>query len=149
MREIKFRVFIDEEMVYLPFAGLQYYDFEGSYALSFAVDGYSRFYAHEMYEGISEKIKDSPIMQFTGLHDKNGVEIYEGDILQETALRGNRYKVFAVDGGFAINTHQDDLGKQRVLFYESLADMQIASYIGGCVEVIGNIHQHPELLNTK
>jgi len=81
-------------------------------------------------------------MQYTNLKDKNGKEIYASDILLDS--NGNKkYRVFNVAGGFAINTHQDDLDRNTP-FYTALADMQTASYVNGCCEVIGNIHQTPE-----
>jgi uncharacterized phage protein (TIGR01671 family) len=81
MRELKFRAFIENEMVMLPMAALQYFDFEGAYALSFVVDAYPEFWAHECYEVSSKKCKDAPIMQFINRKDKNGTDIYEGDIM--------------------------------------------------------------------
>lgn len=83
--------------------------------------------------------------QYTGLLDNKGKEIYEGDILYY-AERNQWFKVFRVGGGFAVNTHQDDFKKEKVLFYTGLSDMQTASWISG-LEIKGNIHDNPELLN--
>ena len=83
--------------------------------------------------------------QFTGLHDKNGKEIYEGDILKEIAPRGYIYRVFSAAGGFVINAFQDEITMLR--FAEPIANMQTAGYIQEQCEVIGNIHENPELLN--
>ncbi len=87
-----------------------------------------------------------PVMQYAGLKDKNGKEICEGDLLKETAPRGYKYRVFAVEGGFAVNTHQDDFNKENIIFYEGLSDRQNAGWIQSC-EIIGNIYENPELLN--
>ena len=83
--------------------------------------------------------------QFTGLHDKNDKEIYEGDILKEIAPRGYIYRVFGVAGGFVINAFQDEITMLR--FAEPIANMQTAGYIQEQCEIIGNIHENPELLN--
>ena len=83
--------------------------------------------------------------QFTGLYDKNGKEIYEGDILKETP-REYRYRVFSAPGGFVINAFQDEITMLR--HAAPIANVPIAGYIQEKCEVIGNIHENPELLEV-
>jgi uncharacterized phage protein (TIGR01671 family) len=85
-------------------------------------------------------------MQTTGLKDKFGKEIYEGDILEfkNDLGRHHKYTVFSVDGGLAINTHKSDFGKETQ-FYGACADMQTAQWIRQCA-IIGNIYQNADLL---
>lgn len=102
--------------------------------------------------GINEALKSSKEygyipMQYVGIEDKNLKEIYNGDILEDKNSN-RRYKVFSVAGGFAINTHKDDLNRDTP-FYTSIADMQTYSYIKGCCEVIGNIYQNPQFLKKN
>ena len=77
------------------------------------------------------------IGQFTGLHDKNGKEIYEGDILSQN---GFIWGVYFEVGAFFIskNGKHDpyDYGVERLNPYTASGSI-----------VLTNIHDNPELLN--
>lgn len=74
------------------------------------------------------------IEQFTGLKDKNGVNIYDGDILIDDAGEPIEYWVVKFsDGGFI----GECAGVAEPLF--ELTNL----------EVIGNIHEDPELVEEK
>ncbi|MEK4501194.1 YopX family protein [Bacillus sp. FSL R12-0069] len=78
------------------------------------------------------------LMQYTGLKDKNGKEIYEGDIIRND--RGTILKVPFVDGAFYAEG-TDALSKQYV--FSVLSDFSSWS------EVIGNIYENSELLEAS
>lgn len=73
---------------------------------------------------------------FTGLHDKKGVEIYEGDIVKD---KFNIYVIKWSVGGLIM--------KQQGNREEKKSKHRCYNLSTG-VEVIGNIYQNPELLNT-
>jgi uncharacterized phage protein (TIGR01671 family) len=77
--------------------------------------------------------EDTFVMQFTGLTDKNGKEIYEGDIVKTTY---NNAEVKFKDGMFGIKKYNSRHGQS---FTNSLE----------IFEVIGNIYENPELLNEQ
>ena len=83
------------------------------------------------------------IMQYTGLKDKNGVEIYEGDILEAFDILGEReiYPVIFIDGAF-MGKRLDD---EEFPYFYLFANKSLSE----TYKVIGNIYENPELLEQS
>jgi uncharacterized phage protein (TIGR01671 family) len=129
MREIKFRAYTGGEIVYLDDCP----------------DCRAFFRGGELVLQHWDEPEDGPNMwhdveatfqQFTGLKDKNGKEIYEGDILQD-----NEY---AEDDGTAEDVVVWNEADGCWTTHEWGVD---GSSFDGC-EVIGNVHENPELLTA-
>lgn len=94
-------------------------------------------------------IDPNTVGQFTGLHDKNGKEIYEGDIIKmSTAAYGDEiFKIGYEDshiGAFCLCTNeQEDTSRFVGIFGRDYG------YEPFYCEVIGNIYDNPELLKQK
>ena len=92
------------------------------------------------------------LMQSTGLKDKNGVEIFEGDILLSTASENQedwrKWRVHYADGRFLIDYKQipKDKRKRKNLEVEDLCEDNVWLY---GLEVIGNIYENPELMEVE
>ncbi|HGS3207389.1 TPA: YopX family protein [Streptococcus pneumoniae] len=88
------------------------------------------------------------IMQSTGLEDENGKEIFEGDIVRATRFLGRADKI----GGF-YEYEKDYVGVVKVLEGSWAIDTgSDAVYLWSEIdenEVLGNIYEHPELLEIK
>ena len=92
---------------------------------------------------------DFVFMQFTGLLDKDGVEIYEGDILLSTASENQedwkKWQVHFEDGRFLIDCKKipKDKRKRTNLELEDLCTDNIWLY---GLKVIGNIYENHNLI---
>ena len=140
MREIKFRAWDNQ-------AGMTYNGsvaFNGAWTINF--NG-----------GVAH------LMQYTGLKDKNGKEIYEGDVVRYKALgefyKKNEYsfgKVMFSGDSFGIEIlsegelqfdrwgdHEDD-----TIYYNEFYSYEGKEFSWDELEVIGNIYENPELLNN-
>ena len=87
-------------------------------------------------ESINDFFKEKQyiFLQYTGLKDKNGKEIYEGDMV----------RIQYVDNNF------NDVDKvEKVFLTRRTGDYYIYEYMSNELEVIGNIYENPELLKEE
>jgi uncharacterized phage protein (TIGR01671 family) len=111
-------------------------DFNGNLGV---MDTYKNYHWH----GIVPE-DEYEVMLFTGILDKNDIEIYEGDILKDTD--NEIYYVDFIRGCFYLRTN-----------YKSFPHLGWAEWLPMCeidrlanpteFEVIGNIYENPELLS--
>jgi uncharacterized phage protein (TIGR01671 family) len=119
MREIKFRAWDSEQ-------------YEMSY--SDPLDDLERAYSwfRELEDRDVKASGNIELMQYTGLKDKNGKEIYEGDIVKggaETVVMEWKNEMWTEEG--------------YITGFSELSEG------ANCYEIIGNLYENPELLKEK
>ena len=122
MREIKFRAWLKDDGVG-PWLGFMYQWDNEFFSDMSPVTGYGNTFPDQFDDSVV-------LMQYTGLKDKNGVEIYEGDVMPYEWGDGS------VTNGV-------------VVFEEGcfwLGDAAFVDIKPGVYEVIGNIHENADLL---
>ena len=109
----------------------------------------------EFTEDIKTLVDLGTVGQYTGLTDKNGIKIFEGDIIQtkKTGLKGEKNYRFVIKyGKYTPLEYCREIYSQwqTIGFYalDGKREYQL-SCCGDMLEVIGNIHDNPELLKSE
>ena len=127
----KFRAWFDSEMYDKPVV------YDGEFYLD-----WREFENGETYNG-------AVLMQSTGMFDKNGKEIFEGDIVKYKAGCNTYTEEVAYDknfGGFGVRDAKADI---IFTFGEVFEDEVLEDIYIKPLEVIGNIYDNPELLEGE
>ena len=140
-REIKFRAWNKKEKYMEPVDDLQMF----SNQLSIGMLSKDYFLGKD----------DVELMQYTGLHDENGKEIYEGDIIESSydVFTGNfdtkvgRGTVEFIDGAFYIKPFEIEGKKIKDIDNEEWFLIYTVNI--DTLKVIGNIYDNPELLGGE
>jgi len=127
MREIKFRVWNREEKKMVAVSSISF------------KDGIMWFAAPKGEgKNIHEIVIDGVLMQFTGLHDKNGKEIWEGDVVW--IFETTRAVIKYIGAGFEAESLTETYGdKPKTYGWNSFKNFL----------VLDNIYSNPELLIIK
>lgn len=112
------------------------------YGLLTNTENYARFAEMTNTDGVCGiEVDKSTVGQFTGLTDRNGTKIFEGDVVRDehSFLFGKVVYATPQDGfdglaGFMVDDVDDGLQNYNGIWHN--------------VEVVGNIHDNPELLEV-
>lgn len=122
MRELKFRVWWKDE------------------------SDYSIYTEYDLFDDTWTNAEYIAIEQYTGINDKNCKEIYDGDIIQENLS----FDIDSLDGIFKYKVYWNE--EMLCWGLEHIGNESIHDDLWECnssIEVIGNIHQNPDLLKDK
>jgi hypothetical protein len=124
MREIKFRIFdIDYDKMSEPF-------------YIYHVGAWVNTHSDSVY--LKEIDEKAELMQYTGLRDKNGIEIYEGDIVKVLGDNPVNKLIIRYDPQYTA------FNLLPFLFLKGI----ISEGFQNQFEIIGNIYENPELLKN-
>lgn len=98
--------------------------------------GNSEIIDYENNREIRYDVRGETIGQFTGKYDKNQRQVYEGDIVLQQGYNGRKEKMVVrfENGAFIVGYHSGSSTRKKPML------------ISDKCEVIGNIHDNPELL---
>lgn len=139
-RQLKFRAW-DKDKKWMVYDVQDAYDGLWSERNSDEVNDYYGYVS--TFQSFTDE-EEFNLMQYTGLKDKNGVEIYEGDIIT-TDLERSYLIVEYRNGAFMLNCN-DGLDDYYDIFFSTSENPTEVWKYG---EVIGNVYANPELLEVE
>lgn len=145
-REIKFRAWMTKDKKMVEISDLHFVT--GIFQAK-AWEGMEKHFVSDMgYISANWGEHGNPIMQFTGLHDKNGKEIFEGDIVKCNKNIPEKYDNHGRKGEVVYRNKEAQFVVENEYGFAitSLYVFGIARGEVSCLEVIGNVFENPELI---
>lgn len=157
MREIKFRAWdeLEKRMWTLEDAGedsghgsVQYFSENGSLE-------FGRLESYDTGLGVNSHFTKFPLMQYTGMKDKNGNEIYEGDVLEFVydERQGGGYRRRTINAKVVDGVIFEYKTSGYYVLYKSLRGEDVKHRLDWSFvkesEIVGNIYENPKLLEES
>lgn len=129
MRQIKFRAW-DGKKMHLP----EYSDKEDFHIMADGTISFTKEYGYERHEMTMTRESNWVLMQFTGMKDESGLDVYEDDILETRVQDGSKVLLHIVfqNGGFYAKPIREVIYRAPDSWY--------------LCRVVGNAYEHPHLL---
>jgi uncharacterized phage protein (TIGR01671 family) len=148
MKEIEFRAWDDGKKEWLLGYELKNLGGFSLFGECVLLGEWSQVLDQFVFERHGHKQDDLIVMQFTGLNDKNGKQIYEGDIVKVATRSEINGLLYSDLGSVIFSENVGSFGVEIPNGENGSVTWSMQHFVLNEFEVVGNIYENPELLKA-